>query len=342
MTDAALNAAPVARTRKHVVTWQLFLVLVAAATLFPFAFVPVAARIVPEGSSALYVYFAISFLAGNFHVASTGWFYTDPEMRSFFRSRPLRYFVIPCVLIVGSTVVFYFADRSIGIYLLIPFLAWQIWHYQKQNVGLLSFISTGTNGAPLSIWERRTLELAAVAGILGFFSLNPGGPKNLSAEFLVAHQIGVAVYWLVPIAFCIAVFKTPDLRTNKLRLLFFTFGGLFFLPIFVFADPIPALAGYAIAHGLQYLVFMGFVSAGKRNPIVSLIALVVIATCGGIILDRWTTAPNWHDFEYNIAVYGAFVGVVMTHFVLDAGIWRLREPFQRGYVRKKFFFVFDR
>ncbi len=342
MTDAMFNAAPVGRTRKHAVAWQLFLVLVAIATLFPFAFVPVAAGVVPEGSSALPVYVAISFLAGNFHVASTGWFYTDPEMRSFFRSRPLRYFVLPCALIAGSTVAFYFAGRSIGIYLLIPYLAWQIWHYQKQNVGLLSFIATGTEGVPVSIWERRTLELAAVAGILGFFSLNPAGPTNLSAEFLVVHQIGAAVYWLVPVAFCVAVFKTPDLRTNRLRLLFFAFGALFFLPIFVFADPIPALAGYAIAHGLQYLVFMGFVGAGKTNPIGSLITLVVIATCGGVILDGWTSAPDWQDFEYNIAVYGAFIGVVMTHFVLDAGIWRLREPFQRGYARKKFFFVFNR
>ena len=342
MTDAVFSAAPVDRTRKHAAAWQLFLVLVAIATLFPFAFVPVATRVVPEGSSTLYVYFAISFLAGNFHVASTGWFYTDPEMRSFFRSRPVRYFVIPCALIVGSAATFYFAGRAIGIYLLIPYLAWQIWHYQKQNVGLLSFIATGTEGAPLSIWERRTLELAAIAGILGFFSLNPDGPRNLSAEFLVVHQIGVAVYWLVPIAFCVAVFKTPDLRTNRLRLLFFAFGALFFLPIFVFADPIPALAGYAIAHGLQYFVFMGFVGAGKTNPVGSLITLVVIATCGGVILDGWMGASAWQDFEYSLAVYGAFIGVVMTHFVLDAGIWRLREPFQRGYMRKKFFFVFDR
>jgi hypothetical protein len=32
----------------------------------------------------------------------------------------------------------------------------------------------------------------------------------------------------------------------------------------------------------------------------------------------------------------------MTHFVLDAGLWRLREPFQRRYMRDRFSFVFDR
>ena len=45
---------------------------------------------------------------------------------------------------------------------------------------------------------------------------------------------------------------------------------------------------------------------------------------------------------YGFALYGAFLGTVMTHFVLDAGLWRLREPFQRKYMRQKFYFVFDR
>jgi len=32
----------------------------------------------------------------------------------------------------------------------------------------------------------------------------------------------------------------------------------------------------------------------------------------------------------------------MAHFVLDAGLWRLRQPFQRRYMRERFHFVFDR
>ena len=44
--------------------------------------------------------------------------------------------------------------------------------------------------------------------------------------------------------------------------------------------------------------------------------------------------PRW--------LYGVYVGVVMTHFVADAGIWRLREPFQRAYMKSKFHFVFEK
>ena len=88
---------------------------------------------------------------------------------------------------------------------------------------------------------------------------------------------------------------------------------------------------------------MGFVSTGKQNP-----DHVRDQTFGHrdvrrqIILDRSATAQTWLEFSYGYAIYGAMVGVVMAHFVLDAGIWRLREPFQRGYMRKKFYFIFNR
>ena len=42
------------------------------------------------------------------------------------------------------------------------------------------------------------------------------------------------------------------------------------------------------------------------------------------------------------ALKDLFIGGVMAHFLVDAGIWRPREPFQRGYRRRKFYFVFER
>ena len=31
-------------------------------------------------------------------------------------------------------------------------------------------------------------------------------------------------------------------------------------------------------------------------------------------------------------LYGAFLGAVMAHFVVDAGLWRLSEPFPRSFL----------
>jgi hypothetical protein len=91
----------------------------------------------------------------------------------------------------------------------------------------------------------------------------------------------------------------------------------------------------------QYLVFMGVVGIDWREVSKSLLRLLAIGTIGGLLLDSVMAAPVWLD-SYGRAFYGVFIGLVMTHFVYDAGIWRLREPFQRGYMRKKFAFVFDR
>jgi hypothetical protein len=343
MTDSVFDGpAYNPRTRRHAGTWHLFLALVSLATLFPFAALPYAQHVIPGTQTAQSLVVALIFVGANFHVAATGWFYTDATMRSHFRARPLRYLVVPGLLIAGSAALFQFGPPVLRAYLLAAFFCWQLWHYQKQNVGLLSFVAAGTDGVSLSIWERRTLMLAAVAGILGFFSIAKIGLSGLAPELARLHQVGAAVYLLVPVALGVAVAKNPALRTNRLRLAFLVLGSLFFLPTFLFSDALSATLSYAVAHGLQYLVFMGVVSVGRRNPIASVITLLGMATVGTFALNAAILAPDISDFAWGFAAYGAFLGVVMAHFVLDAGIWRLREPFQRGYMREKFYFVFER
>src|SRR3990167_8603416 len=121
MTDTAFGAVPIGSTRKHPAAWWLFLILVSCASLLPFAIVPLSEHVIPEGSSALYVYSAIGFLGANFHVAMTGWFYSDPEMRALFRSHRTRYVIVPCLLVLGSAAAFYFVDHTSRFYLLVGF-----------------------------------------------------------------------------------------------------------------------------------------------------------------------------------------------------------------------------
>jgi hypothetical protein len=343
MTDSVFDgAADSPRLRKHAITWRLFLVLVSLATLFPFVAFPYAQHVIAGTETAQSLVVAVVFVGANFHVAATAWFYTDTRMHSHFRARPLRYLAVPGLLVAGSAAIFQFSPPALRPWLLAAFFCWQLWHYQKQNVGLLSFVSAGTDGVPLSVWERRTLMLAAIAGILGFFSLAKIGLSAFATELAWLHQVGAAVYLLVPVALGVAIVKTPALRTNGLRLFFLVLGSLFFLPTFLFSDAVSATLSYAMAHGLQYLVFMGVVSLGHRNPIASVVLLLGLATIGALALNAAVQAPDISDLAWGYAAYGAFVGVVMAHFVLDAGIWRLREPFQRGYMREKFYFVFDR
>jgi hypothetical protein len=226
--------------------------------------------------------------------------------------------------------------------ILAAFFAWQLWHFQKQNVGLLSFVAAGSGRVPVSPWERRALMLASLPGIMGFFSLMPLGLSRFSLQLAWLHDVAAFVYLPVAIAAGIALFKVPALRSNWLRFMAFVFGILFFAPTFLFHDQVSAISSYAIAHGLQYIVFMGYVAAGRRPVLPSLLMLAGLGALGAMLLNGAVVAPDIKDLPFGFALYGAFLGVVMSHFVLDAGIWRLREPFQRAYMQARFAFVFDR
>ena len=339
-----MTAAPSEGTRERggtVTAWHVFVVLIALASLSPFVTAPVMAEFVPKNSSVLHLYAIVGFIGANFHVAASGWFYTDRQMWPHLSDHPLRYFIVPAVLIPASAATFWLVDRHVAYWLVLPFLAWQIWHYQKQNVGLLSFIASGTDKVPLSPWERRALLLAGVAGILGFFNVVRLPPENLHPLFATLHRIGMGVYLLTVAAAIVAFLFQPGLRRNPLRLAFFLLGVLFFAPTFLFSDVASAIGGYALAHGLQYLVFMGFICAHKVSARRAVIILLTLGIGGGFLLNIGSDAAAWTE-GYGMALFGAFVGTVMSHFVLDAGVWRLREPFQRAYMREHFNFLFQR
>ena len=107
----------------------------------------------------------------------------------------------------------------------------------------------------------------------------------------------------------------------------------FSLPVFCFRSPYAAVAGLTIAHGLQYLLLMGLMAGGGRGRSrrgSELAALCNIALLGGAALsvasDQLTAGPGLR------ALYGVFLGAVMAHFVIDAGLWRMRAEFPRLFV----------
>src|SRR5260370_4891418 len=233
-------------------------------------------------------------------------------MRDFFRAYPVRYLIVPSILIAGGAALFYFIAPALRGYLLIGFFCWQLWHCQKQNLGLLSFVAAGTDRVPWSIWERQTLALSAVTGMSAFLKLYRFVLPVLSAEFGWLHDIGAGLYFLSPLAFCMAMFKSPSLRANRLRLACLALGMLFFLPTFLFSDWISATLSYAVAHGLQYLVFMGFVAVGRPNPIASLVMLLGLGTLGCLALNAAILAPDWTALAHGHATYGAFLCALLT------------------------------
>jgi hypothetical protein len=108
---------------------------------------------------------------------------------------------------------------------------------------------------------------------------------------------------------------------------------LFWVPVFVFGSPYAAVGGMTVAHGMQYLLLVGLVAAGSGARPVRLATLCNVALLGGVALEK---ASHLHDAApAERLLFGAYLGAVMAHFVIDAGLWRLRDPFPRAFLAQR-------
>ncbi len=105
---------------------------------------------------------------------------------------------------------------------------------------------------------------------------------------------------------------------------------LFGAPVFVFTSPYAAIGGMTAAHGLQYLLLVGLAAAGADGGpprLLRLALLANIALAGGAVLSA---ASHLHSAgPGGRLLFGAYLGIVIAHFAIDAGVWRLRDPAAR-------------
>ena len=202
-------------------------------------------------------------------------------------------------------------------------------------------------------WRRHRTALRRLRSLSAAPSwrrAGPGSPAFLVHPALLQLTVNPRLGALFPacgIVFAVAVLagitaflrrarpgRPPGLAAAYLMAL------LFFLPVFIFASPYAAVGGLTIAHGAQYLLLMGVVAGGgNRGPasgtsrVLSLALLVNIALIGGGMLE---VASHLHGHAGLVrGLYGAYLGVVMAHFVIDAGLWRLRDPFPREFLARR-------
>lgn len=275
---------------------------------------------------------ALLFLGSSVHVAATGWFYTLPEIRSHALDRRGRFLVAPITLILVMAAVAVLIPYERLQWALLAYLAWQFFHFQKQNLGMAALAGVSQGGGSVGRPERLGIIVAGVGGIAGLVS----HPELL--------QLGVEPHlrWLFPLAF--AVFASGAgiglyaLARREVRpaafVAIYLISLLFFTPVFVFSSPYAAVAGLTVAHGFQYLLIVGLVSAAPRRRRGGLAGLAVMATVALIGGAALSYASHLHGSPVLLerALYGAFLGVVMAHFVIDAGLWRLRDEFPRRFL----------
>lgn len=123
-------------------------------------------------------------------------------------------------------------------------------------------------------------------------------------------------------------------RADRRRALALAVPVLFYAPLSVFGPGLAfGAAAYGAAHGAQYYLMVGTVVRADRR-IAGLTTVAVLV--GGTAL---VVAATRFGYGHHAWVLGAAKGVVASHFVADAGLWRLRDPELRTFMAQRFGFL---
>lgn len=269
------------------------------------------------------------------HVASTGWFATLPEVRAHAGRHRGRFVAAPLALVAGAVVAACALPPVALQWALLPYFAWQFVHFQRQNLGLAALAAAAQRAGALTSGERRALAVAGIGGVGGLLThhqllgLAIGSRLDALTPLAAAVFLGGAAGGLLALA-------GRDRRPGAFVAVY-VFGLLFFAPVFLFDNAYAAVAGLTIAHSWQYLLVMGHLARAPRpgrSPLVAPAALLGICVVGGLLLASIAARPA-SSALLGRAMFGVYAGVVMAHFVVDAGMWRMRDEFPRRFLTAK-------
>ena len=253
------------------------------------------------------------------------------------REHAVRCLWIPVGLVVAAALAAAAVRPATFGWLLLPYFGWQFFHYQKQNIGMASLAASAQRLRPLVPAERRPLLLAGICSIAAL-AARPGLlGLRLAPPVPALFPLAGAAYAVAVTAGLAALARRPPQQRPAAFCVAYLISLFFSLPVFVFSSPYAAVGGMTVAHGLQYLLLVTLIAGGgapaaaiRSSRLVRLSLLANIALIGGAALS---SASHLHDGGWPArCVFGAYLGVVMAHFVIDAGLWRMRDPLARSFL----------
>lgn len=273
------------------------------------------------------------FVGSSVHVAATGWLIAIPEVRAHAARHRTRYVWVPLSLGVGGAVAAGAIQPRTLEWLLLAFFAWQFLHFQKQNLGLAALAASSQGAESLRPRERAALVLAGRAGTVAIVARPRLVGLAIDPGLGILAPVAGAVFAMAALAGGRALLsRDRDQRPGPFVAMYVA-AFAFWLPVFLFHGSYAAVGGLVIAHGLQYLLLTSLVAAGaprtaKRSPALGASALAVLV--GATVLSA--ASHLHHTGPSTRWLYGAYLGVVASHFVVDAGLWRLRDAFPRQFL----------
>jgi hypothetical protein len=319
-------------------------------TIFSFALI--AATVLPLISIAFAANhpFASPFVLllvalGSTHVGATAYLLADADIRRFSVANPVRMIVIPGVMLVTGLVVFS-RPGLVFTATLMAFFLFQTWHFGAQNIGVASFLSLSDRGQPLAPIEKLAIKAGSWVGMLGVLkAMSPTfmigaeyAPLPVEVNELLSFFYNIGAVLAIPmtgVAVWLAAVAFHDGRAAFGTSIFLSVTFLF--PMYLSHDYMIGFMSFVVAHGLQYLIFLGAHSASrdtdqpKRSVLIGPALLILVMLTAHLL---WKVqAFGSTDFTVGIALV---FSLSLIHFWVDRFIWRMRDKERADWIRSRF------
>lgn len=323
---------------------RVFQYLLVIATVFPFIMF-----LLPEYSAVLAVTFAVGAFSGA-HVPSTSYLFFSKDVMTGVPYWKWTVLVAPIILILLVYVFLFAVPTWALIAFMLVYIHFGVWHFGRQNLGVLAFSLRIGCGRPMDLFERRTIVAGVLAGVCAAYTafgpslvlhpdLFPLPVSPVAPLFINLWYVGAAIYAvLIPVVLH-HVWKKRN-NYDFASLVLYLSSVLFFLSLFVTSNPVLAVATWATAHGCQYELFIVFHAKSRIRATLAGLApaavLLVVVIAGRFL---WTTYPEWSPSWLAHVAGAAVVAITLAHYWVDMFLWRFQTPERRAWLYRHYSFL---
>lgn len=276
------------------------------------------------------------FLSNLMHVGLSALFWIDRRYRAHMAGELRRYYWDVAVLAFVSLLALFLAGQPFLNVFLIVITSWNIHHFGRQNWGVLCLTALGLQSTRPSQMENVALHLGCVGCAIIVLP-----PQVIDMTFSGITSIGYSlILCSVAVFFTIAA-RQIIARQHPLRIGMTVAVGMVLTPM-CFLSPAMGFIAIGAAHTAQYAIIMTVLGADRRqgSRLFRIGGMFCLATLYLIFTQVMQSAEIWNSWSQAAQV--VMSSVVAWHFIIDAGLFRMGQPFQRQAMQESFSFLFAR
>lgn len=283
------------------------------------------------------------------HVSATAYLLFNPKEYEGVRNPLIVLILIPGLLFATTFAVLLAAPLWATMIFMLVYIHYGMWHFGRQNLGVLSFVSRISLKRPMTAFERTTIMAGVIAGMSAAYCVfapalmlnQKAFPFDLSivnAPFSNLWYLGAAIMiGLVPTCLYYAYRNRNSFDSHTLAT--YLASVFFYLPIFVSSNPIFTLTVWTVAHGLQYIVFLAFHAASKPRPLPSVAFLAIAVFAGYMIWRLCGQAQAGDDVDATKLAVATLSAITLVHYWVDQFLWKFNTPARRVWLAQHYSFL---